>query len=148
MPLSSISTSSAYPYKDQVAHAFRQREQDFTRLGHALQSGDLAGAQQAFAALKKDTQTIQHAQQLRSLPSGQNARGSRNFKEIESALNSGDLSGAQKAFAIVQQDIQAVRRSHGSLGYQTPAVAQNDDDGARGSDSSIQSIGTKTDQSA
>jgi hypothetical protein len=29
-----------------------QREQDFTAIGQALQSGDLAGAQQAFAALK------------------------------------------------------------------------------------------------
>jgi hypothetical protein len=149
MSVSPISTSSANPYQAQLASAFRQRGQDFKALGNALQSGDLAGAQQAFAALKKDTQTIQSAQQQQSQPPGQNSRIRPNFATVESALDSGDLSGAQKAFAIVQQDIQAVRKFHGRHVHQTPApqsTTQNDSEGADGGDSSIQSIGTNTNQ--
>lgn len=153
MSVSPISTSRANPYQAQLAGAFKQRGQDFKALGNALQSGDLAGAQQAFAALKKDTQIIQSAQQQQRQPSGQNSRVTPDFKTVESALNSGDLSGAQKAFATVEQDIQALRKSHGGHGHHVhQALApqnttQSDNDGADGNNSSTQSIGTNTNQS-
>jgi ribosomal protein S20 len=147
MSVSPISSSAANPYQAPLVDAFKQRGQDFKALGTALQSGDLAGAQQAFAALQKDTQTIQSAQ---SQPSGQNSPGSQDFKTLESALNSGDLSGAQKAFATVQQDVQTARKSHGGHGHhvhQAPApqsTTQTDTDGT----SSILSTGTNTNLSA
>ena len=151
MSVSPISISTASPYQAQLASAFKQRGQDFKALGNALQSGDLAGAQQAFAALKKDTQTIQSAQQQQSQPSGPNSRIRPNFETVESALDSGDLSGAQKAFATVQQDIQAVRKSPGRHVHQTPApksTTQTDSEAAKDGNSSTQSIGTNTNQSA
>ncbi len=151
MSIAPISTSAANPYQAQVVGAFKQRGQDFKALGKALQSGDLVGAQQAFAALKKGTQTIQSVQQRQSLPSGQNRRVSPNFKTVESALNSGDLSGAQKGFAIVQQDIEAVHKSPGGHVHQ-PAVPQglpqNDNQGPDGGNSLIHTIGTNTNQTA
>jgi hypothetical protein len=153
MSISPISTSFAYSYQAQLAGAFMQRGQDFETLGHALQSGDLAAAQEAFVALKKDTQTIQNAQQ-QTPPSGQGTRVSPNFKMVESALNSGDLSGAQKAFATVQQEIQAVRKSHGShvhLAPQAPGTqnaSENDNDGLEVGNRSAPSIGTHTNQRA
>ena len=150
-PISSSSANPVNPYQAPLADAFKQRGQDFKALGNALQSGDLAGAQQAFAALQKDTQTIQSAQ---SQPSGQNSPGSQDFKTLESALNAGDLSGAQKAFATVQQDLQTARKSHGGHGHhvhQAPApqsTTQTDTDGVVGGTSSTQSTGTNTNLSA
>jgi hypothetical protein len=151
MSVSPISSSSVNPYQAQLADAFQQRGQDFKALGTALQSGDLAGAQQAFAALKTDTTTIQSAQ---SQPSWQNSPVSQDMKTLESALNSGDLSGAQKAFATLQQDVQAVRKSHGGHGHHVhhaPApqsTNQTDTDGAAGGTSSTAAIGTNTNLSA
>ena len=142
MSVSPVSTSPANSYQTQLATAFQQRGQDFKAL---------AGAQQAFAALKKDTQTIQSAQQQQSQPSGQNRRVRPNFIMVESALSAGDLSGAQKAFATVQQDIQAVRKSPDGHVYQTSAphsMTQNDTDGADVGNSSTHTIGTNTNQSA
>jgi hypothetical protein len=145
MSVSPISTSSGSLYPTQVAGAFKQREQDFTALGTSLQAGNLVGAQQAFAALKKDTQTIQSAQRQQIQPSGLISRLRPNFSHVERALNAGDLLGAQKAFDTVQQEIQAARKHHGGQG-----TTQNDSDGANGgiSSSSTQSVGTNTNQSA
>jgi hypothetical protein len=42
----------AGPFANGDAFRSTQREQDFTAIGQALQAGDLAGAQQAFSALK------------------------------------------------------------------------------------------------
>ena len=148
MSVSPISTASVNLYQAQVARAFKQRGLDFKALGNALQSGDLAGAQQAFAALKKDTQTIQGAQRQQSQPSVQNSRVRPNFQTVESALNAGDLSGAQKAFDTVQQQIQAARKPHGGQAGAPQSTTQNDIDGADGGNSSPPSIGTNTNQSA
>lgn len=145
-PISPSSANPANPYQAQLADAFKQRGQDFKALGNALQSGDLAGAQQAFAALQTDTQTIQSTQQPQSQLSGQNSPVSQDFKTLESALNSGDLSGAQKAFATVQQDVQAARKSHGHHGHhvhQAPAAQSTTQDDNNGTDST-QPIGTNT----
>ena len=152
MSVSLVSSSSATPYQARLADAFRQRVEEFKALGNALQSGDLGGAQQAYASLKKDTQTIQIAQQQHSQPSRQISRLRPDFKAVESALNSGDLSAAQTAFATLQQDIQSLRKSHGghdSHVHQAPALqspTQNDD--ADSSNISTPSIGTYTNQSA
>ena len=52
--------SSTTPYAATLASSnMSQRRADFHALGSALQSGDLAGAQKAFAALWQDTQKSQ-----------------------------------------------------------------------------------------
>ncbi len=95
----------------------------FQQLAKSLQSGDLAGAQQAFATLQQDA------------PKGAAGKGplSTDIAGLGQALQSGDLAGAQKAFATLQQDAQKVgagrghhhHHHHGAQGTQpesTPPV--------------------------
>ena len=75
-----------------------QRRSDFQALARAVQSGDLAEAQRAFAALR---------QQIR------NPTGSTGFVAVGNALDAGDITAAQAAFAVLQRDVQTVRfRQH------------------------------------
>lgn len=85
---------------------FQQRRSDFQQLSQALQSGDLAGAQQAFSALSS----------LQAANGGgaaqKNSQLAQDFSAIGQALQNGDLAGAQQAFASFQQDVQALRGQH------------------------------------
>ena len=88
------------------AAAFKQRRADLNALKTALQSGDLAGAQKAFAALQQDLQSTQGAAGQRGDASGQSSTLAKDLDALKTALQSGDLTGAQKAFASVQQDMR------------------------------------------
>ena len=63
---------------------WQQRQQNFKALGSALQSGDLAGAQQAFATITANN------------PAAANNPSSP-LAQIGQALQSGNLAGAQQA---------------------------------------------------
>jgi len=85
----------------------KQRNQDFKALQSALQSGDLTGAQQAFANFQQDAPS--------SSPAGkktQNTQAVADFQSLQSALQTGDLNAAQKAFASWQQDLQSAGKAH------------------------------------
>lgn len=71
---------------------WQQRQQNVKSMMSAIQSGDLSGAQKAYAALNV---------------SGQDS-GNGPFAAIGKALQSGDIQGAQKA----AQDLQAKRAGH------------------------------------
>jgi hypothetical protein len=73
---------------------WQQRQQNFKALGSALQSGDLAGAQQAFATIAANNPAVA------SNPNSPLA-------QIGQALQSGNLAGAQQA-------AQAWRGMHGA----------------------------------
>ena len=82
---------------------------DLNTLATSLQSGDLSGAQKAFAALQQDMQNTgltQSAQQT-----NQTSQQSNDFNTLATALQSGDLTGAQKAFTSLMQDAQAAAAS-------------------------------------
>ncbi|MHB9119606.1 MAG: hypothetical protein ACYC2R_15245 [Burkholderiales bacterium] len=136
MSISSISSGSN-PYVQNaqsgasgLSDLFKQRKQDFSSLASALKSGDLQGAQQAFASLQQDKQTIQQSRGAQGAGGGDSdgdndgsksgqagAQGigsqrSKDFAALSSALGSGDLQGAQQAFATLQQDIQTSRQGH------------------------------------
>ncbi len=81
-----------------------QRRAAFKALATALDSGDLAGAQSAFASL-------QAAKPGQSAPAAQDGPGA-DFQALSAALQSGDLAGAQKAFAALQGDLQKARGHH------------------------------------
>ena len=72
---------------------FQDRQSDLEQLGQSLQSGDLAGAQQAYSAI----QTL-----AKNGPFDGNAfavnKRQQDFNAIGQALQSGDLGGAQQAF--------------------------------------------------
>jgi hypothetical protein len=81
---------------------------DLAAIAKALQAGDLARAQNAFAALTQDLGNT----------SSQNAAATpgTDLAAIGNALQAGDLAGAQNAFAMLMQDLQ---RSIATLGNGT-----------------------------
>jgi hypothetical protein len=107
--LSVTSSTSALSTINQ--NPWAQQKSEFQQLGQALQSGNLAGAQQAFSALQ------QNAPQG---PSGQSAQGNSSqspFAALGQALQSGNLSAAQQAFSQLQQaGGHHHHRHHGSQG--------------------------------
>ena len=113
MTVSNVS-STLTPYQPVVQSPWQQRAQDFKALQSALQSGDLSGAQQAFAALQNNQQTSTQA----ANPSGASSPTSQlatDFQSLQTALQAGNLSGAQTAFAAVKQDMQSAggaQRAH------------------------------------
>jgi hypothetical protein len=139
MSISSVSFGNN-PYAQGVqagqSSAFQQRRQDFSALQSALGSGDLAGAQKAFASLQQDMQAMGQARGGRGADrdgdndgsggaqtgqTGQTGQPSfqaqldqrkQDFSALQSALSSGDLAGAQKAFASLQQDMRATGKGH------------------------------------
>jgi len=100
-------------YQPALRSGFKQRSQDFKALESSLQSGDLTGAQQAFADLQKDlpnsSQTTAATSSNASAPTGQLGT---DFQALQSALQAGDLSGAQGAFATLKQDMQSAGATH------------------------------------
>jgi hypothetical protein len=118
MSISGISASTD-PYQAYQANGqnnLKQFRQDFQDLASALQSGDLAGAQKAFAGLQQlmpnpsagnQTSTDQQG-------NGQNPFAA-DFSAFGKALQSAspnNLSDAQAAFAKLQQDMQSVKGHH------------------------------------
>src|SRR6185295_2693196 len=97
------STNSPYDYQTQIQSSFKQRAEDFKSLESALQSGDLSGAQQAFATLTQDGRPVQQAGSAGKSGNGQAAT---DFQALQTALQSNDLAEAQKAFSTLKQDIQ------------------------------------------
>jgi hypothetical protein len=95
-----------------IQNVFHQRAGDFRALGKALRSGDLQGAQDAFAALQKDFQNGSNASTEGSQPFSQNTQAATDFQALQSALQSGDLSTAQKAFANLKTDLHGVGHAH------------------------------------
>jgi hypothetical protein len=103
MAVSGISTSlSINGYQPSVQQQFQQQ---LTQLVKSLQSGDLSGAQQAYAALTQ-------LQSNGSAPSSQNDPLSQALNKIGQALQSGDLTGAQQALAALQQQAQQAKGAH------------------------------------
>jgi hypothetical protein len=105
MSVGGILSSSGLSH--QVQTQYQQRAADFQQLYQALQSGDLAGAQQAFSALAALTQAGSGG------GVSQNPQLAQDFNAIGQALQSGDLAGAQQAFATFQQDLQAALAARG-----------------------------------
>jgi hypothetical protein len=97
--------SSTNPYANATPSVFEQRKAAFQALATALQSGDLAAAQTAFATVQPSASNGQSAQ---SVTSAVQDPLNNDLQTLASALQSGDLAGAQKAFAALQQDMQKI----------------------------------------
>jgi hypothetical protein len=95
MATAAVSTSSTL---QQLQDYVQQRQTDLQLLDQALQTGDLAVAQQEFT-------TIQNAAQNGPLDNGnafQNNQRQQDFAALGQALQAGDLAGAQQAFSQLQ----------------------------------------------
>jgi hypothetical protein len=132
MTVSSVS-STLSTYQTDVQSPRNQSVQAFKALQSALQSGDLSGAQTAFAALQKDLQPPSPTTPASSAArqSTQISQGGQDLETLANALSSGDLSGAQQAFASLQQDLQGTGRAgrhhhhhHGGSANSTTQASQ------------------------
>jgi hypothetical protein len=108
MSTSPISLGSI-PDQTQGRGRAQQIMQDFKQLASALQSGDLAGSQQAYSALQQLLPN--QAQNGQQSTSGSNPIGS-DFKALGQALQSGDLNSAQSAFSQLQTDLKSTGSSN------------------------------------
>ena len=120
MSISSISSNSSLDQTDWRSLA-NQWKQDFKQLAGTLQSGDLAGAQQAFAALQQLQQSDRSGGQSsnRQPANPGNNPIQNDFAALGKALSSGDLTGAQTAFSQLQSDLKAGFQSGASGGVQS-----------------------------
>jgi len=89
------------------------RRSAFTQLTKALQSGDLSGAQAAYASLTQ------------AGGGNPNSPFAAALQQIGSALQSGDIGQAQQALSSLQQQMQAGRAHHHGHGH---GHADNDGD--------------------
>lgn len=94
--------------------SFSAARNNFQQLSQALQSGDLAGAQQAYANLTSNKAGTQSSQ----------SQIAEDFSNLGQSLQAGDLSGAQNTFATLQQDlksrIQSQATSYSQAAYNFP----------------------------
>jgi hypothetical protein len=111
MSTAAVSSSSIY---QELQSYFQQRQGDLQQLGKALQSGDLAGAQQEFSAIQTLAQSGPFAQGNAFKVS----QRQQDFAAVGQALQSGDLAGAQQAFA----QLQATFNHQFRVDPQTPSV--------------------------
>jgi hypothetical protein len=87
----------------------------FLQLANAIKSGNITGAQQAFAQL---TQSL--GNNTANDPNGPFAQA---LDAIGQALQGNDINGAQQALAQLQQQAQAGHRHHGHHGGGQPKGA-------------------------
>ena len=122
MTISGISSTSSVYQNDMTANV-AQRKQDFQSLANALQSGNLADAQKAFAQLQSDGLKTGQTQSSNSQSNSQSSP----LQALATALQNGDLSGAQQAFAQLQQGMKAHHHHHhhqGAGSSQTNSTSQ------------------------
>lgn len=97
----------------------QQVQQDYAQLASSLQSGDLAGAQSAFANLQQalqsqGTSTTQSTTESGTSSSSGSDTIANDFSALGQALSSGNLSQAQSAFSQLQTDIQSTQQAEAS----------------------------------
>jgi len=138
MSTAAVSTSSIY---QELQAYFQQRGSDLQQLGQALQSGDLAGAQQEYAAI----QALGQSGPFDSGNAFQKTQRQQDFDAIGQALQSGDLAGAQQAFAQLQATFHHHRQvaSQSSTSSQ-PAVIVNLTGASPASSSTSTDTGSQT----
>ncbi len=113
--------------QQQALSVTQQVRQDYAQLSSSLQSGDLTGAQSAFASLQQALQsqgTIAEATPvggppIPSTPTNSSDSITTDFNALGSALSSGNLTQAQSAFSQLQKDIQTTQQAAG-LQLQNP----------------------------
>jgi len=106
----------------------KQIKTDYQNLTTALQSGDLAGAQQAFADLQKDDPQVAKALSQ----SGQTASNPQvsALQSLSTALQSGNVSAAQTAMTSLQQALKGHRGHHHHAASAPAAPAPSENSGA------------------
>ena len=106
--------TNSYPIQPNAE--MKTMKDDFSSLEKALNSGNLAGAQSAFAKIQTDGKNVNAP-----APDGNSP-----LKGIQDALQAGDVSGAKKAFDTLKQQMPSVHRGkhhHKAQAAQSGAVS-------------------------
>jgi hypothetical protein len=122
MSVSGVSSSSSSSLNQSDWFSLiNQWMQDFKQLASSLQSGDLTGAQQAFAALQQLQQNNQSGSQSSTVqPASSSTNPIQNdFTALSQALSSNNLSAAQSAFSQLQTDMLTAGPNSASGGVQS-----------------------------
>src|SRR5277367_1676328 len=114
MATAAVSSNSIY---QELQQYFQQRGSDQQALGQALQSGDLAGAQQAFNAI----QTLAQSGPFANGGAYKASQREQDFDAVGQALQAGNLAGAQQAFA----QLQATFKQAQPIGVSEPPIIVN-----------------------
>ena len=124
MSISSISSNSDYyqSYVTNESDSLRQQsKQDLKSLAETLQSGDLSGAQNAFASLlqlfpNSSSSANSQTQSAATSPASSFSNGTSpitsDLSVLGQAIQSGDLTGAQSDFSKLMQDMQSIGGGH------------------------------------
>jgi hypothetical protein len=96
MSTTAISSASS----QQQVPPYQQRKQDLVQLANALKSGDLNGAEKAYAAIVQLGKTYGHGQAFKM------ANREQDFEAVGKALQAGDLAGAKKSLEALRQTFQ------------------------------------------
>ena len=154
MSTPSISLLSASTQSQTLTLA-QQIQQDFKQLAGSLQSGDLAGAQKAYAALQKLLPSQSQNSTSSTQSSSQSSSSSTNpivndFNALGKALQSGDLTAAQSAFSTLQSDLksQSQSRTTGALMQAMRPHHHHHAAAAQGSDGDSDSTSSSTSTSS
>jgi len=120
---------------------------DLKALADALQSGDMAAAQKAFAQLLKDSPRL--AQAVNETQTASSNPRVADFQALANALKSGDLSSAQQALAKLFQDTPRTTRGQnvyqnlaGTSGLLSSAGDTGDTAAAGGGSDETSTVGT------
>ena len=160
MSISSISSSSDYykGYSINGSDSLRQQgQQDFKSLADALQSGNLSGAQSAFASLlslfpssssSANSQTQSAATSSASISSNGTSSITSDLSALGQALQSSDLTGAQNDFSKLMQAIQSIGGGHHHHHHHKTSVSSQDTTNASATGSSTGTNSVETDLAA
>ena len=111
MSISSLASTLIADLSQQYQqNPFQKIQQDFKQLASALKSGDLSGAQSAYASIEQLLPANQSSSSSATGSNGSNAIQS-DFASLGQALQSGDLSEAQSAFGQLQSDLKTATQS-------------------------------------
>jgi len=103
MAVSGVSFPPVNNYQNSPQANFRQT---FMQMVKAIKSGDLSGAQQAYATLAQTQESGQGPGADQSSPFGVT------LGQIGQALQNGDIAGAQQALSSLGQQLQAHQHHH------------------------------------
>jgi hypothetical protein len=102
----------------------------------ALQSGNLADAQTAFANFQSDLEARAQAG-IGNSPLSQNGHIRDDITSLQSALDSNDITTAQQAFVTLKQDLRMLKQQHAPQPDGGPSTTPPTDDTATTSPESI-----------
>ena len=113
MLVSSINSNTNIHQANNEQTKFGKLRDNFQQLEQALQSGNLSGAQQAFAALQQLMPNLSASNQTHnSQISSSQSLFKTDLNGLGQALESGNLSAAKATFSKLQQEIASGNNGH------------------------------------